>query len=872
MNTKELFRTTFLLIILLSLLQGCGSEKNQEQSFYSGKKTGIADIDLIRSEIASIPTTKENAKSRHAALDRWWRLLWRQGYDMSSFDSTACRLVLSREYDKETLNEINHGYGLLETLFADPIYIERIQGTLPAGDGSSTENKRTDWPFYHGIDGAQTGYSPDVGPSVGKLAWRYPKSHSFNESPVIRNGKIYLSSPGVDVIGYCLDEKTGEIEWRVRQFGTKFYGTPKARVSPLVTDDRMIIRLGANAHVFDKNTGERIKESEIENYAGTNTEQTVRRADDGSIILSDANTDKEIRTFKPEQNIIEEPVLHNGNIYVNCEEGMVYSYSVESENLLWKSKLGANLRGKPGAGDGYVYVGSSVGKLFALNAEDGTVQWTYQDENVKGNSYQYYSLPLESNDRVYIGTASSELICIHRESGVLLWKLQVSDWIRSQPLIINDKIYVATLSGDMFAIKDSGNSAEVIKQVKLAKHGFTADLVGNENGILAAGGDLILYSLSPETLELNWKHSIVDGVWIDGEHVMADWTGGLQPTPSVVDGIVYCGGLDGFIHALDSETGEEIWRFEQGGHSGAAITVADGKVFFGQIRGEGIYYALDKNTGEVIWQSKEFGNVWVGASFTDNGLFFGNMEGMMYGVNPQDGTEIWTYDTAKDTPKEDWRNMGRRGHGWPPGIYPVPVADATKVYIGSWSGYYIAFDQKTGKMVWRTQTNDGNLNGGLPDSAALVLWKGHVYVQKLGKIIAALRTDNGSIAWEWRAPDPFLQNGTVVAHDDKIFGSYAHRVTASPYNATIIAFTDVENGSKELWRYKGGGGLTAPVITDGKLISGSSCDPFVVCLNPNDGSVIWRFYTGGEMMENVPAIYGNRFYAHFNTGWLYAIE
>lgn len=75
MNAKELFRTTFLLIILLSLLQGCRSEKNQKQSFYSGKKTGIADIDLIRSEIASIPTMKENAKSRHAALDRWWQLV-----------------------------------------------------------------------------------------------------------------------------------------------------------------------------------------------------------------------------------------------------------------------------------------------------------------------------------------------------------------------------------------------------------------------------------------------------------------------------------------------------------------------------------------------------------------------------------------------------------------------------------------------------------------------------------------------------------------------------------------------------------------------------------------------------------------------------
>jgi outer membrane protein assembly factor BamB len=175
-------------------------------------------------------------------------------------------------------------------------------------------------------------------------------------------------------------------------------------------------------------------------------------------------------------------------------------------------------------------------------------------------------------------------------------------------------------------------------------------------------------------------------------------------------------------------------------------------------------------------------------------------------------------------------------------------------------------------MVWRTQTNDGNQEGGLPDSAAPVLWGNHVYVQKIGHILAALNRETGKIEWEWRAPLHFLQNGTVAAHDQKIFGSVTHRVTKLPYNATIYAFDDVTRGSQVLWKYKGGGGLTSPVITEGKLISGSSCDPFMVCLDPDDGSVIWRTFTGGEMLENVPAIYGNKVYAHFNNGWLLAIQ
>jgi hypothetical protein len=37
-------------------------------------------------------------------------------------------------------------------------------------------------------------------------------------------------------------------------------------------------------------------------------------------------------------------------------------------------------------------------------------------------------------------------------------------------------------------------------------------------------------------------------------------------------------------------------------------------------------------------------------------------------------------------------------------------------------------------------------------------------------------------------------------------------------------------------------------------------------------SVIWRYYIGGEMLENVPAIYGNKVYVHTNNGWLVAIQ
>ena len=57
-----------------------------------------------------------------------------------------------------------------------------------------------------------------------------------------------------------------------------------------------------------------------------------------------------------------------------------------------------------------------------------------------------------------------------------------------------------------------------------------------------------------------------------------------------------------------------------------------------------------------------------------------------------------------------------------------------------------------------------------------------------------------------------------------------------------------------------------------KLIFGSSADVFITCLDPDNGEVKWKFYTGGEMMENGPALYSDKVFAQCKNGWLFAIK
>jgi len=50
-----------------------------------------------------------------------------------------------------------------------------------------------------------------------------------------------------------------------------------------------------------------------------------------------------------------------------------------------------------------------------------------------------------------------------------------------------------------------------------------------------------------------------------------------------VDGVVYIGGYDGYVHALDAATGEERWRFQAGRYIFSSPAVVDGVVYVGSM-------------------------------------------------------------------------------------------------------------------------------------------------------------------------------------------------------------------------------------------------------------------------------------------------
>jgi outer membrane protein assembly factor BamB len=107
--------------------------------------------------------------------------------------------------------------------------------------------------------------------------------------------------------------------------------------------------------------------------------------------------------------------------------------------------------------DGLVFAQTIDGRLVALDADDGTVAWTY-DNQVPILTLRGTSSPVVRDDIVYAGFANGKVIALRAENGEPIWEHRVmlpegrSELERmvdvdSSPLISGAQVYVAAYQG-----------------------------------------------------------------------------------------------------------------------------------------------------------------------------------------------------------------------------------------------------------------------------------------------------------------------------------------------------------------------------------------------------------------------------------------
>ena len=136
----------------------------------------------------------------------------------------------------------------------------------------------------------------------------------------------------------------------------------------------------------------------------------------------------------------------------------------------------------------------------------------------------------------------------------------------------------------------------------------------------------------------------------------------FRPTASVsVGSLIFFSGSDGIVRALDSETGNMIWKAYTGGAVRLPPTVWKGRLFVGS--GDGWVYAFEALTGRLLWRFKAapvdrkipvYGSLmstWPVASgvIIEDGVAY-----FAAGIVNYDGTHVYALDAI--TGKIKWQN------------------------------------------------------------------------------------------------------------------------------------------------------------------------------------------------------------------------
>jgi outer membrane protein assembly factor BamB len=249
-------------------------------------------------------------------------------------------------------------------------------------------------------------------------------------------------------------------------------------------------------------------------------------------------------------------------------------------------------------------------------------------------------------------------------------------------------------------------------------------------------------------------------------------TGGLIiSSPVIADGLVYAGSTDGYLYAVDLDSGKLKWKFETKARVVSSPAVAGGLVYFSSY--DGWFYAVGALDGKPKWKFNNGGErrfaakhihgalpaaetmpdpfdcylsspaVWNGA------VYFGSGDGNIYALDASTGQLKWKFHTGDV-------------------VHASPAISGGTLFVGSWDSYFYAINATSGREQWRFKTGeDPDIHNqvGIQSSAAVA--DGVVYFGCRDSNLYALDAMTGKKRWSfstkpsWVISSPAILNGKV---------------------------------------------------------------------------------------------------------------
>jgi len=269
----------------------------------------------------------------------------------------------------------------------------------------------------------------------------------------------------------------------------------------------------------------------------------------------------------------------------------------------------------------------------------------------------------------------------------------------------------------------------------------------------------------------------------------------LSGGPGVGDGLVVIGTLNGQVIALDAADGSEKWRASVPGEVISAPAVAQGMVFVRS--NDGRTTALDASNGERRWfKMQELpsltvrGNAPVVAG--PGVVFIGNDDGTLSALAMQDGRPLWEQPVGNPEGRTELERMAD--------VDGAPALEGNNLYVTSFKNETMAIEGPTGRPLWSRD------HGG---AGGVAVTSGNVLVTDNKGTVYALDKSSGSAMWSQQALARRSVTGPAIQGDYAVVGDYKG----------YLHWLRLSDGALAAREKSGGDALLAqPVVADGVLL------------------------------------------------------
>jgi outer membrane protein assembly factor BamB len=290
--------------------------------------------------------------------------------------------------------------------------------------------------------------------TTGEELWRQPAYFNIHYATMAcADGKLYSSTcdqaagaqtGGLLMPGYetaCFDAYTGTQLWKLKGINFAHISIAYGNVYGI-----------ANGYVYCIGGDPADWSNGLQGNVGTG------RVAVGQSGPADISTPKWV--YQTGGDVSSSPAVVDGKLYVGSHDKNWYCLNAYTGEKIWNFTIGSFVRTSAAVADGKVFTGADDGYFYALNANTGQQIWKtpaggqfpYMFTAIE---YQSRSSPIVVGAKVYCGSLDGKVYCLNAADGTVLNTYDTKSPIFGSPAYSDGTIYIASTDFTLYALSAS---------------------------------------------------------------------------------------------------------------------------------------------------------------------------------------------------------------------------------------------------------------------------------------------------------------------------------------------------------------------------------------------------------------------------------